>query len=169
MCWVGEPFAKVADKDIKVYKVVRATHFTNKQGRDEVQAEAWYRGNTVYFPGKRYQLGKPLVRIPTNHFCECYIEEGFHSYSAEKTSMRRSVNDGMLRLDSENRIGFDFYLYKPSILICVIPRGTVYYENENGEIVSEEIITQRILEWDYLMYATKYDISIESTAYAIDH
>ena len=164
MCWVGEPFEKVADRNIKVYKVVRPIPFTNK-----LLAEAWYRRDTVYHPGKRYKLGKPLAYRLTNHFCECYIEEGFHSYSAEKTSIRCSINDSVLRLDSENKIGFDVYFYKPAILICVIPKGTTYYENKNGEIVSEEITTQRILPWESIMDAAKYDISIEIKGYVIDH
>lgn len=162
MCWVGEPFEKVADKDIKVYKVVRATHFTNKQGRDEVQAEAWYRRDTVYFPGKRYHLGKKISPRRTRNFCECYIEEGFHSYSAENTRITYSFHYGWLKVDSRNKFCLDVYHYLPSVLICIIPKGTTYYENDRGEIVSEELVTQNIVEWskeNAVKDVTKFGIS----------
>ena len=33
----------------------------------------------------------------------------------------------------------NFYNYNLGIMSCVIPKGSNYYENENGEIVSDTI------------------------------
>ena len=95
------------------------------------------------------------------------VNVGFHSYSMERTSVKRKTKHFGLDLDLYRiytKMGgcFDYYLdgklnnfevtngflSHETIVIngvvhfvkCVIPKGAEYFENEKGEIVSNEII-----------------------------
>ena len=54
------------------------------------------------------------------------ISEGYHSYSLKQTSVEQAKNENKRRL-------WTSYVY------CTIPKGTKYWENTHGNIVSETI------------------------------
>ena len=67
-----------------------------------------------------------------------YIDEGYHSYSGE-CGIINSFYDIGVYSKNDNEKQFDFYQCD-TIGKFIIPKGTEYYENEDGEIVSSNII-----------------------------
>lgn len=70
------------------------------------------------------------------------IGDGYHSYSKDCYIYKVSDNEGIYIYNDKNE-SFDTYI---SIIRAkfigkfIIPKGSVYYENEDGEIVSSQII-----------------------------
>ena len=68
------------------------------------------------------------------------IEEGFHSYKEVKIVIDKELK--RLRIYSKKNKALDSWsLHRKGIAImaCVIPKGSIYYENRRGEIVSNTI------------------------------
>ena len=139
MCWAGRVEKRIADKDITVYKVI--TH--------NGVVYASYYTNFTYEVGKRYDGGK---LIPQGSSDYGVISRGFHSYSAENTHIRLSGDCGIkvhariyLNNPSQFIDGYDERWYGTFLMACSIPKGTIYYENDRGEIVSESIFVKEII------------------------
>ena len=138
MCWIGKGPAKIAERDIIVYKlgyVIEAT----KEFRSLYQ-------NYTYYPK---ELNKVVTLVPVIFTTEVsklqpsetgMIYEGYHSYKSISLPF--------------NRLGYSFRfillgtIIKERISICnsyyiatfIIPKGSNYFENDRGEIVSSNII-----------------------------
>lgn len=114
-----------------------------------------YKGNvgeleSLYF-SKKYEIGKEYVEdiemeSPNNLRCYYSIRKGFHSYSTEKTYLNErdkrwlvwsKFDDIAIDVINLENVDFDENLV---VAECVIPKGSKYYENEYGEIVSDHII-----------------------------
>lgn len=136
MCWVGRGPAKIAEKDIVVYKLGYLFE-TSKMFRSLYQ-------NYDYFPNaiNRALTLVPLVGgavvpklLPTNIGM---IQSGYHSYRnislpfMELGRFSRIILLGKLR----NRISVYNNYY---VATFIIPKGSTYYENPNGEVVSSNI------------------------------
>lgn len=121
MCWSSfHPIKKVAEKDIIVYKVLN------------VSGKSYYKG-FCYEKGKLYSLNKQLKITNLN-----YIKEGFHSYS-EGSSFCWNIFFNTLIVKSPS--GLIYENYPKGILVrCVVPKGSEYYVNKLGEVVSNKII-----------------------------
>lgn len=126
MCWRGKDDRKIAKKDIPVFKIV----YKNP----EVGLVSCYR----YF---RYKVGsiyssRIKKKSMVSHVC---ITNGLHSFSNSCKIIEGDrwidINYKTLELDDYDKDG-KLKLYK---LECVIPRGSAYYKNDHGEIVSSRL------------------------------
>ena len=131
MCWLGtEAIQKIAEKDFYVYKIGRVV---------------WngiffsYIKNFVYNPKCSNKIISLIVQIPCRG--TCVIQEGYHSY---KWIAFDNTNpyERCLYLGNYNfALKENILLYKHCcIATFIVLKGSVYYENEFGEIVSSEII-----------------------------
>ena len=144
MCWTtynkDYTVKKIAEKDIEVFKII-------------------HDDNTPYFQeGITYEVGKicPTVKIDViericnegvaDNIASFRIFEGYHSYSKENCYLEEhewvKYCTRLVRRKSDNAVTICYYgkldgEYK--LADFIIPKGTTYYENEYGEIVSETI------------------------------
>lgn len=125
MCWISskKPIKKVATEDITVYKLLsfdlRAPFIHYRYFYAEKQKEIELKITERYDPYSRLHI----------------IEKGYHSYSKLSTiKFIQKTNQNWMPLE---------------IFICTIPKGSVYYENENDEVVSSNIIINRKLDKNY--------------------
>lgn len=167
MCWRSDKVEyqkkKIADEDIEVFKIVQnicGDYFSS------------------IYQGFRYDIGNEYEQemetgnvINTSITSEEYISQilihrGLHSYSSKDvginpagknmeylciTSIRKNhVIDSFLIEEYAN-------MYK---LNCIIPKGSEYYENELGEIVSNKIKVISSEEIDLNVINTKTVLEI---------
>lgn len=133
MCWMcSKAEKKIVEEDIKVFKIGES------------------HGGMFYsmYKGFKYQLNKLYsinIRINKDDDGVFVGSKGFHSYDPFIANLeiydkdvfpRWVVYAGVRKLDVGN-IGY----VKAE---CVIPKGSEYYENENGEIISNQIIIKNV-------------------------
>lgn len=173
MCWYGKnDDVKVAKRDIKVKKILLIETFKgnetyNLSGYSKIVSP--YQGLT-YYVGETYEHKiKPDIEKYTN----CVrIDKGLHCYSNkcphkfEKNDYRTALYIGnsrnfikrllfgsvisilnLLNVVSEKNDTDDKNVVKTIILgEFIIPKGTKYYENNVGEIVTEKYIFKNYTE-----------------------
>ena len=142
MCWSVDNnefnknpkrYHNIATQDIEVYKVgyKKYNEFIPIYHNDFI-----YKAN---IPNKEIKLYMDSSRI--YYFC---VDKGYHSYS-EECYVRECITDNIDIYSpvSEKINNFDNYdeIYEQfAIGKFIIPKGSEYYENEYGEIVSSQII-----------------------------
>lgn len=124
MCWISyiKPEYIVAKKDTVVFKT-----FDNRDISIPKWWQFWKKAtyNSMYY-NYTYVKGKlnPSIDIRVSKDESDYgiplyvIERGYHSYATPRASLIPSLTDAK----------------------CIIPKGTGYYQNRCGDIVSENII-----------------------------
>ena len=142
MCWIGiedfETKMKVAKDNIPVTKVVIINH-------DQIKS---------YYEGFEYSIGKTYkteLDLPSENSMACYgkrswsINEGFHSYNSS-CPLEKDYVDGTVVavVNSSRHLHIAGYVPEKAsdilgIMSCIIPKGSKYYENEDGEVVSDAI------------------------------
>lgn len=143
MCWVGyrtklgsKQFRKKAEEDIPVFKVCLKDIWNNESNL----AYAYYY-QKKYEVGKTYTECVRLVRTHGNH--PIYkIKEGLHCYS-DKCNLE-AINDCLLVKFNKTAIDYHPSGDKLVRLDCIIPKGTRYYINDTGEIVTTKIIVKGV-------------------------
>ena len=138
MCWEINKWAytqntkkyrKVADKDIFVYKIGY---------KDGNGFSPYYRDEFIYnanMPNEEIKL-----YVNSSQVFDFRVDEGYHSYSG-KCELIKSFYDICVYPKFYNERCLDYYDFDdPFIGEFIIPTGTEYYENEEGEIVSSNII-----------------------------
>lgn len=155
MCWTtkyahyGKP--KFAEQDTKVFKVCLKDVATNSIN------PYYHYVHMKYEVGKSYDLAGRHI-APWEGFGRdvIYIEYGFHSYNSETCSYHHPTLCLPQETDCksksfivEHRDGTEKLYDKPAgyvpvIVECSIPKNTIYYENERGEIVSEHLKIEKI-------------------------
>lgn len=131
MCWIGtndeELTPKIAEDNIPVEKiVVLDTNLDNE--------ECWY---SAYF-NKEYELNTTYKTNDMFLFDDYMIEKGFHSYKGVKIVINKKT--GGIYIYSKHDKKLDSWcIHNKAIMSCVIPKGSIYYENRHGEIVSNTI------------------------------
>ncbi len=137
MCWVGRGPAKIAEKDIVVYKLGYV--FKNSEVFSSL-----YHGYDYHPKG----LNRTVTLVPIvggvalphlSQFDVGIIYSGYHSYKSislpfnELGSFSRTILLGNIR----DRISLynDYY-----VATFIIPKDSEYYENLHGELVSSNII-----------------------------
>lgn len=156
MCWftydIGRTIGIVAKNDIEVYKVM-----VMKPLEDEELFYSAYR----YFPYKKgdlYELGSQMKILKEESNTYYRIFKGFHSYNSQSTFLCKEHNNigESLAVYSIDKGKIESYLENDGItsrilkkVLCVIPKGSVYFESEFGEIVSNKIIIKNVFEYDY--------------------
>jgi hypothetical protein len=133
MCWIGKNEPQYASTDIKVFKLVRV----------------WKKNMVVsaYHHDFKWELGKVYetdMSIKTsNDGYTVEINRGFHCYDPEEVHLIIEGSMAVLwstwkKLDefSTRTTSCDIDL---AVMECVIPAGSTYYENTNGEMVTDKI------------------------------
>jgi len=165
MCWTG----KITDKhiatagDMPVYKVI----LINGNDLLSPYRDMPYIENMLYTKDIKPEIGMDD---------EIRIEAGLHCYSGSCTvKMKNAYNDKYIndkyiivdtkrhfrgyyesfRGDTDNRI--------VAVFRGVIPKGTVYYENEHGEIVSEGLKILHRLDVPYFDFKPFRDLKPYNT------
>ena len=140
MCWIGKGPAKIAERDIIVYKLGYVIE-TTKEFRSLYQ-------NYTYYPKG---LNKVVTLVPVIFTTEVsklqpsetgMIYEGYHSYkwiAFDDTNPRERC---LYLGNYDNALKENLSLYGGYCCIgtFIIPKGTKYFENEHGHIVSSDII-----------------------------
>jgi hypothetical protein len=129
MCWVGnraEARKKKALSNINVIKIGRL--------RVDDEGNVFFISSIKDFIYKENVLAKKIgLKVDKSNIFRNMINEGYHSY-LEKTVKKE--DNAYYTLD----VGGVEFLYSYVWLgKFVIPKGCYYYENKNGEIVSERI------------------------------
>lgn len=129
MCWVtnSKLEAHFADCDTKVYKIVAKTSRKN-------MVNSLCRGYT-YKIGKLFEMEERIIPglVMSGANGKSYaIKEGFHSYATFAKAMMKF----------EEVITYDLNPSVHTLVIveCIIPEGSIYYINNEGEVVSDKII-----------------------------
>lgn len=130
MCWIGtndkELTPKVAEDNIPVEKIVKiGTNIYNEECYYAAYYDKVYELNTTYKTNNMFLHG-------------CEVEEGFHSYKGVKIVIVKELE--AIYIYSKNNVKLDSWsIHDIAIMSCVIPKGSTYYENRHGEIVSDTI------------------------------
>lgn len=141
MCWISNKAEKrVAKEDIKTFKV------GIKMGDNNFRS---YYYNHYYMPLQKYETEICVVYIEG----EISITKGFHSYNPKFCRVALDINPWRTRwsvlceVKGKGGALLDWYIGFINTLFiaeCTIPKGAEYYENEFGEIVSNQIIIESI-------------------------
>ena len=148
MCWITERSIneKIASKDIVCFKlfreqdiVYRTKHFLGfKIGKPKIVKLNSIIQHFEYIPYKKQksinlhiESCKPIIDFIHYKIKEYVrIEEGYHSYATLATAKFNKTSSPIT-----------------IIVRCIIPKGAVYYLNEDDEIVSSTIIvTDKIIK-----------------------
>ena len=136
MCWIGKCDIKIAKRDFYVYKI---GYVSDKGFKSLYQ-------NFIYIPkeiNKKIKLEpvihdyKIIYKLINEQYGEIY--EGYHSYKdiampySDLRPYYRKIYLGKFAEDI--RLNNVYY-----IATFIIPKGSEYYENRAGEIVSSSII-----------------------------
>lgn len=144
MCWIstrkdGKAIAKIAKKDIPIIKIGHR--------RFHLFVSAAYAYG--YEMGK---LQKPIKIEPRRRFYDTLyvdgIEEGYHFYKPRMIRIERVISRPLLRIWSVfGKIDFHHYTITDTLCIAkgYIPKGTVYYLNEDGEGVAEQLVITKMI------------------------
>ena len=163
MCWSGiknESIAKIAVENIPVFKIcVKDLH-----GR---VVPYYYPGSLVYDKGLTYRSEVNCVRSSIGIY---KIDVGLHSYSPKCTIVVKSYNWVNILSPELLKIG-EYYvsLDTTCMLLCVIPKGSIYYVNKNGEYVSSKLTVIDVVElhrdssvWNKVLNKWVYRININN-------
>ena len=160
MCWCTHSelcaTEKVAKEDIKTFKVCLGLN----NGNRSVLPYYFHSSSGAYEIGNTYKQTDGIqTRKPYDKLAYTEINEAFHSYRFDNT---------LFTLENHyfygNREGVSIYhhdtYYKRHIdmlssitfplrfVKCTIPKGATYYENEIGEIASDQIRIDSIMTID---------------------
>ena len=158
MCWRisfnknPDDYRKIADKDITVYKIGYMTAECNFSG--PLYKNFIYKPNVLNVGVKLSVEDKQILSFDKIHY-EYQINEGYHSYSDE-CYIKEGYIKGSIIIIPSGRFLYHLGYYRNALYYrntfigkFIIPKGTEYYTNEDGEIVSSNII------WTGEYYKTK--------------
>ena len=144
MCWMSNKLKPlVSDGNVKIYKVCR----------NNIIPYLYYGYYYNSFCYKLQHVYKTQISIAKHIVLDVGVyvgDEGFHSYSQKKckwkldntTTIEPSIliyND-IFHLHYINDDSTEFIFGKVVLLEGYIPQGATYYENDEGEIISDSII-----------------------------
>lgn len=147
MCWIAfKAEKKIVQKDFNVYKVL----MRNVENNLLVSPFRHF----PYCLGEEY---KAEIHIEESFpYEKDIIYEGLHCYSEEcmVKDVYKSIAVGNAYGQTLECYTGEFYRLgtSPVVIKCTIPKGTAYYENGNGEIVTEKYTLDKIVhtptDWD---------------------
>ena len=129
MCWIGKCNIKIAKRDFYVYKLGSVSY----KGFESLYQDFIYEPKEI---NKKVELN-PIPLYKDKSFYAIY--EGYHSYKdvvmpySDLRSCCRTIYFGNIKL---NHYPYNIY----HLATFIIPKGSIYYENIYGEIVSSNII-----------------------------
>jgi len=153
MCWrsVSKPIELVAQKNIPVFKI----GYVEKN--EKVFPYFFRLFNNFYEEGHEYEEKHIDVVMSCMTFI---INRGIHSYSIDKLMIKPSEiiyevpSVKVVLRDKPTGGGQTYAAEKMALLLCTIPKGTKYYINEIGEIVSEKIKVNEIIKRPFEKWST---------------
>lgn len=122
---------RIAGEDIKVYKIcVNTDHMIVSYFRKH-----------IYIP---LEITPEISITFIEELGFNYVTDGYHSYKSCKWHPHLFKDKGLAVVVEDT---FKTYYYKSPIVIAefIVPKGTIYYENTNGEIVSNQIMFTGII------------------------
>lgn len=140
MCWISNqlPIKNVALEDIPVFKVMILL------GNSRLISKYY---SFEYRIGETYSMNNDeiiLHRLKYGYI----IEEGFHSYSSDS---KIEVHPDMMEILNARDMCVDrMSIYSECTYVkveCIIPKGSEYYVNKDGEYVSNNI---KIIDYNVL-------------------
>lgn len=128
MCWSSKypPIRRSAPTSLIVYKVV--TYIDSSECR--ALYHCWFK----YVYKRVYRDPGSLEIRKRNNMYRWEIYRGFHSYATIDRALQKYKD------------AITYHLGKVALVECMIPIGSIYYKNENDEIVSNGIFINRILK-----------------------
>ena len=129
MCWIGKCDIKIAKRDFYVYKLGSVSD----KGFKSLYQDFIYEPKEI---NKKVELN-PIPFYKDKSFYVIY--EGYHSYKdivmpySDLRSCCRTIYLGKIKLPH-----YPYNIYH--LATFMIPKGSIYYENIYGEIVSSNII-----------------------------
>lgn len=136
MCWISKEInRKVAEEDTFVFKMLIDT--SHRQPNTLLSPICRY----FYSIGENYSTLNRITVQWSRYEQAYFINEGFHSYSTDCCVTGQLDGSSIVKNQVGDIIGRYPYMegYDFVIVSCIIPKGTTYYENEKGEVVSERI------------------------------
>lgn len=156
MCWTSKtpPVEQIAEVDIPIFKVCLEEE---SEGVISYYRYFKYELNHIYSVRKLSVVKKcrkdghivytQLINgdgeiITISHSSEIItpleyrIYQGFHSYSSKCKFENRDIE---IKVFSRNKLVGHYHYSKALVVKGYIPKGAKYYENEEGEVVSEQI------------------------------
>ena len=147
MCWKSKikPLKQIADTDIPVIKTLLKHDDYNNYG---IYYSCYQ--NFKYKIGETYDIDKHSLKVESKNIHDIYIiRNGYHSYDSKCTISTEKIT-GMKFIKWNKDFSVDVHDKLTVLALFNIPKGSKYYENENGEIVSNKIkfigIIQKIKE-----------------------
>ena len=131
MCWKSYKYSdkkcRIAETDIKTFKIL------------SLRKHSLY----AYYQNYKYTIGK-LNSVNSLELIGNKIFEGFHSYDLNNDCL--SALEGIV-VQGKEGVFLDYYSRADHIVKveCIIPKGSEYYENSLGEIVSNKLIVDKII------------------------
>lgn len=144
MCWEGNKNKKnIANNDILCYKILKRT-----ENSSELMSEYF----TFVYELKKLYKTQICTRRSWIDDDKISIHEGFHSYSKDVViKLHNYKSNATVSVFSGYRLfSHDFINCEPVLVECIIPKGSIYYKNGSNEIVSNQIIINRIVKWEEL-------------------
>ena len=166
MCWTKHtsslpPIPLVSDGNVKIFKVCKM-----RQGN----LCGYYYTSFNYILGKEYQTDMDVSYVA--NYKQYIGNQGFHSYDASKCKVNPldfgDIFGRVQRVNMEVVKRFEHSLYRiayyqlkvkdePAYLIeGYLPKGTQYYVNEYGEIISNKIVLTKIIPTDSIENSQYY-------------
>lgn len=149
MCWETKTILKTikhkAHKDIHAKKVLRIGH-NGDLSSPFFKTMAWV-------PETQYTISEGLNLInvfPKNVFNRAWcINEGFHCYSMNNKVGLSEIGSIEVKKGSNYVTSMFNDFSDLKVFEVIIPQGSTYYENADGEIVSDNMILKNELLFDF--------------------
>lgn len=155
MCWIGnQSNKKIATHNMTVYKVLDIYKLDENVLMSPRQQFQYNLGKIYHAKIKPQSINKPNLHL-------IKISCGLHCYSKKCTFPRfghhrnvryNDIHTNLLVHQSDLEAGAlhvfrkkEFYF--PAVFKCIIPKGTTYYENKAGEIVTETLKIIKLTEF----------------------
>jgi hypothetical protein len=150
MCWKGRiSWGVRAAEDIRTRKIVSLDLKTNNY-------VPYYcrKSKVVYEVGNTYYASIHTYPVKDDCTCDCNIHEGLHSYDWNVPFRKERGKWYKTRIHGWSLVFMDYIDHRsdehttPVMVECIIPKGTLYYKNHQGEIVSEALKIVKIIDVD---------------------
>ena len=140
MCWISRinNIIRVAEEDIECFKIVRLNSGKILSYFQEFE----------YSIDSLYSI-KTSLKIYKKDYFGYVITEGFHSYS-KSSNINPKASLGFFIVTSYRNAILEYYSKEIALIAkCIIPKGSEFIMNEDGEIVSTSIIIKKIEELEF--------------------
>lgn len=153
MCWIGKRTDKrIAENDIKAYKVVLLYTLDENVLMSPRKFFQYTEGKT--YTASIFEFRSPTVdRIKIDYGLHCYSNKcKFIRYDESLSKdidctihVELEREQSMLDSGAVHYYSKDAY-YNPVVVECTIPKGTKYYRNYAGEIVTEKLRINKVTQ-----------------------